>query len=314
MKINATLFTLAISIGSFIYPQFTHAQSISTPNPISGLGRFHGVNTNGQAVGHTLGGDEPEGLFLDTGSKTATKIKIQNGISVKAFGIEDSGQAVGSYHEFDPVTHAATGKTHGFLYVQGKTPTNVDYPGANITVARGINNAKTIVGFYRDTSGTPHHHGFILSNGKYTSVDVKGASDTYLTGISNQGVAVGYYTGSTPDSEGHYHQHGFTYDQNGTVTTFDASVFGVVAADTFAYGINSFGFIVGSYINDSDGITHGYIDIPFPLLPPPFNNFYLPLDLPGAPPGVGSFAQGINDNNLVTLFGALSFLTTVSSQ
>ena len=296
MKISAT-FTLAILIGSLTYPQSTRAASVSPPNPLTGLGRLHGINTAGKAVGHTLGDDDSEGLIYDNG--TITKIQIPNSVSVKAFGIEDNGRVVGSYHEIDPVTHAATGKTHGFLYVTGDV-TNIDYPGADITFARGINNAQTIVGYYRSSDG--HHHGFSYSNNSFKTIDVTGALNTYVTGISNAGDIVGHYTDATADSNGNHHEHGFVSDKNGKVTTFNASVFGVVAADTFAYGINSLGIIVGSYIDDG-GQTHGYIDI---------LNFYIPLDLPGIALAHGSFVEGISDSNLLTLFGSVAFLSSVT--
>jgi probable HAF family extracellular repeat protein len=54
----------------------------------------------------------------------------------------------------------ASGKTHGFLRTNNEYAT-IDFPGANVTAARGINREGDIVGFYVDASGKTH--GFLRS-------------------------------------------------------------------------------------------------------------------------------------------------------
>src|SRR4051812_42923251 len=154
MKISAT-FTLAILIGSFLYPQSTRAASV-TLTPLTGVGRLHGINRANQAVGYSLGGDAPDGFIYDKGNRTP--IEIKNGTGVQVYGIENNGRAVGKYYEYEPVNKGIV-KTHGFLYFHGDV-TPIDFPGATFTVCWGINDPQQIVGYYKTNNGTTH--GFLF--------------------------------------------------------------------------------------------------------------------------------------------------------
>src|SRR5579864_2007901 len=59
--------------------------------------------------------------------------------------------------------------------------TTIDFPGAVLTNAWGINPAGEIVGVYKDTAG--QQHGFLLSWGHFTSIDYPGAIATDARGI-----------------------------------------------------------------------------------------------------------------------------------
>lgn len=72
--------------------------------------------------------------------------------------------------------------------------TTIDYPGAVLTNAWGINPGGEIVGVYMDTAG--QQHGFLLSGGQFTSIDYPGAIVTDARGISPGGDIVGSYTDS----------------------------------------------------------------------------------------------------------------------
>jgi len=74
--------------------------------------------------------------------------------------------------------------------LSGGVYTSIDVPGADLTVAFGINDAGQIVGFYGGSTG---NHGFLLSGGVYTSIDVPGAVETYAAGINDAGQVVGRY-------------------------------------------------------------------------------------------------------------------------
>src|SRR5215469_2835305 len=77
---------------------------------------------------------------------------------------------------------------------------HINVPNATNTVARGINDAGQIVGYFSDSNGT---HAFFLSDGNYTIIDVPHAS-TQGRGINASGQVVGYFTDSTGT-------HGFLY-------------------------------------------------------------------------------------------------------
>ena len=76
------------------------------------------------------------------------------------------------------------------VLAQDRTFTTIDFPGATITDAIGINPRGDIVGFYT-LSGTTH--GFLLSGGQFTSIDFPGATATNALGINPRGDIVGQY-------------------------------------------------------------------------------------------------------------------------
>ena len=76
-----------------------------------------------------------------------------------AIGISE-GRIVGSFDD---------NSTHGFLYDNGQV-TQLDYPGAEATVAYGINAAGRIVG-RAGAQNNPRRHGFIYENGQYQAIN-----------------------------------------------------------------------------------------------------------------------------------------------
>ena len=96
-----------------------------------------------------------------------------------ASGINNSNQVVG-YTDYD-----------AYLYSHG-TSTKTDFPGAEITEARGINDKGIIVGWYE--GGTPINiYGFVLIQGKFLSFSYPGAIITGATAINNYGQVIGQY-------------------------------------------------------------------------------------------------------------------------
>ena len=252
--------------------------------PLSGAnGRLEGINNFNQAVGNTVGGDEIQAIFFQSGATSL--IAIPGSIQTEAFGIENNARVVGAYTDKNFVTH-------GYIYFHGSV-TNIDYPGATFTQAWGINDPQRVVGNFRDPV-THLHHGFIYNNGKFTQLDVPGAVSTWPRKINNPGAVVGYFTsGSGQD----FHNHGFLYDTSGSFTTIDVPFAG--ATDTFLSGINSSGAMVGFYV-DAAG-THGFVDVA---------GVFLSVDAPGTPPAIGTFALSINDNGATTAYGLLPLLGT----
>ncbi len=54
--------------------------------------------------------------------------------------------------------------------------TAIDFPGATLTTAQGINAGGEIVGAYNDAGSPSRTHGFVLSGGHYQSIDFPGAT------------------------------------------------------------------------------------------------------------------------------------------
>lgn len=71
---------------------------------------------------------------------------------------------------------------------------SIDFPGAVLTNAQGINAEGDVVGIYADTSGK--QHGYLLRNGIFSTIDFPGATLTNARGISPDGDIVGSYSTS----------------------------------------------------------------------------------------------------------------------
>lgn len=134
------------------------------------------------------------------------------------------------------------------------TYTSLDRPGGDITTARGINNRGDIVGTYRITS-TPPRHALLIRRGQFLPLapsTLLGTDYSEAFKINERGDVVGQYIGD----DGFF--HGFLLSK-GVVTTLDFPA----ASDTFAFGINSSGVVVGYWdILDALGnvlAAHGFV-------------------------------------------------------
>jgi probable HAF family extracellular repeat protein len=103
----------------------------------------------------------------------------------------------------------------GLNRVHGKEGTFVfspiDFPGATLTNAQGINAGGDVVGFYNDAAGKTH--GFIYSGGNFRSVDYPDATLTQLRGIGPSGDVVGTY--QRQNESGAVPIHGFLLTRHG---------------------------------------------------------------------------------------------------
>jgi len=125
--------------------------------------------------------------------------------------------------------------------------TSIDFPGAMMTVGRGINAEGEIVGWYLAADGS--QHGYILREGVFNTIDFPGATATTTDGGPNpKGDVVGNYV----DSGGV--THGYLLSR-GDFTTIDFP--GAAFTQTARY-INSQGDIVGWYF-DATGNSHGFV-------------------------------------------------------
>ena len=118
------------------------------------------------------------------------------------------------------------------LTAQTDTFTSIEYPGATMTHAYGINDAGDIVGEYYDPSGP---HGFLRSGGKFTAINYPEARSTTAWGINSRGDISGLYNDGTKN-------HGFLLS-GGVFTQVDCPGDGV----TVLRGINSAGDIAGAF-------------------------------------------------------------------
>ncbi|HEY1838350.1 MAG TPA: hypothetical protein VGG36_11875 [Rhizomicrobium sp.] len=125
--------------------------------------------------------------------------------------------------------------------------TTFDAPGADDTVAVGINASGVVVGYYV----AKHEYGFVRSaKGTFTKFSAKASAPTYPEAVNNNGAIVGSYEDNVSSGI----SHGFVRAANGTIALFDppGSVF------TTPMAINSHGAVVG-YYNDDKQIPHGFL-------------------------------------------------------
>jgi probable HAF family extracellular repeat protein len=171
-----------------------------------------------------------DGFVYNNG--TFTSLSVPGASSTSANGINDAGDVVGTFS-------GASG-TEGFLY-NGSTYTPIVYSGASATYATGINDSGEIVGYYTmaNPNGPSTTYGFVDNGGTFTSFGSCAGCEgtgTYVTGINDAGQVVGYETQPLAETTGFVHSGG-----NSTGVIYPYS-----AANTFAYGINNNGEIVGS--------------------------------------------------------------------
>lgn len=186
----------------------------------------------------------------------------------RAFDVNNSGVVVGS---------ALRASGNDGFELDGGVYTWVEYPGADQTVIRGINDAGDIAGEYETAGGS--RRGFARIGGGFVAVDVPLAAETRARGINNAGEVVGTWT------DGAGLRHGFIREPSGIFTTLDFPG----AVETLFGDTDDDGAIVGTSF-DGAGVPHGFV-ITAPLVQ------FLPFDVPGS---AGTFATGINEAGELT--------------
>ena len=130
------------------------------------------------------------------------------------------------------------------------TFTSIDFPGGTLTTARGINNHGEIVGAYRVV---PPRHALLIKAAQFIPLaptTVLGTNYSEAFKSNDRGSVVGQVIGDDGFT------HGFLLSKNGgAVTTLDFPG----ASDTYAYGINESGIVVGFWdLLDANGNLLAY--------------------------------------------------------
>lgn len=240
---------------------------------------------------------------IGTLTLTFTTIDVPGAAVTNIEGINNTGMMVGDY------SSASYNKpSHGFLY-SGGIFTFFNYPGADSTLAFGINDSGLI-------SGTAYTHqnttafGFLYNGVTFTTLRAPGKGATLPRGLNNAGVVVGgdgvnlqgtkgfmlvgkqfktlappgVYTYVFGDSVNNLQQVVGTDDTGGFF--FSGGKYKTIAvpgaSETQAWGINDSGIIVGWYLGN------GCVACGFALQ----NGKYTTINYPGA---VYTFLTGINN-------------------
>jgi uncharacterized membrane protein len=158
--------------------------------------RLGGDNAQGFAVGEYTIGSVRHAFRFNFVTRTITKLRdfpASNVFTTAATAINSHGVIVGIFEN----PHQ-----HGFVLKNG-VYRSINVPGAQETLALGINNNPgTIVGFFQ-TASDPHAHGFVMRPGsRFQRVDVPGSTATVVWSINDAGVLVGRYEDSVGRSHG----------------------------------------------------------------------------------------------------------------
>jgi hypothetical protein len=144
--------------------------------------------------------------------------------------------------------------TRGFFLDKKGRCTILNFPGARLTEATGVNDNGIVVGDYADAAGI--FHGFVWDSGLFLTFDVPftEATQTAPTGINNIGQIVGFYfDDDKSESFPNGRVHGFLYD-NGLFSSLNFPG----ATATLPDDINDAGQILGRY-SDSDEFSHSFV-------------------------------------------------------
>lgn len=192
-----------------------------------------GINNSGQVVGYSNTSGAERGFIYSSG--VMTPLGSLTGGPSNAYGINDSGQAVGS-------SVASNGSLHAVLYGAGGAPTDLGTLGGPESHAYAINNNSQIAGYatalvtYVDAYGNPYvveeTHAFLHSSGVMNDLGkLTGATYSYAYGINNSGQVVGW--------------SGNAFLFSGGVMT-DLGTLPGQGSFSKAYGINDSGDVVGA--------------------------------------------------------------------
>ena len=155
------------------------------------------VNTDGTIVGTYADRTGIVHGFVDKyGKGTFTTLDVPDAPVSEITSIANLGYMAATFVD-------SSGEEHGFLGAAGTLESEVNFPGAGMTFASGVNDDAEIVGYYGATAAGPFR-GFTYVGAEYKSIEVPGATDTRCNGLSDPEELVGRYT----DAAGKV--HGFT--------------------------------------------------------------------------------------------------------
>jgi uncharacterized membrane protein len=233
--------------------------------------RPEAINSRGQIAGAYVDrAGSLHGYLQDRDGSVSTIDPPGAGATVVT-DVDDRAGVVGAYVDARQTTISA------FVRDPDGRFTTIAHPDAGFygTVPEGINNEGQIAGTYSDASD--RSHGFVLDDGAFTTVDDPDApGNTQVLDIDDRGRLVGL-SGRV--------SYGYLADGRGQPLEIDAP--GVVS-DTFAWGTNNQGEIVGYSDRGAARSYHGFVR--------DRRGKFRRIDVPGA---AGTIATRINDDGQI---------------
>jgi probable HAF family extracellular repeat protein len=243
--------------------------SIDYPSAI--LTRAFDINDAGTVIGvFRLPGQPNHAFMLRNGKFTELAAPDSDAGFRAARGTNDRGDVVGAF------TLNVDDSQHGFL-LNERTKFRLDFPGAAVTDAFGINNRGSIVGRFVDDTGVIH--GWLRRSSTYRQIDVPGALDTVPFGVNDREQVVGGWD-TDPNAVVF---HGFLLER-GKVINYDVPV--EIGNATQLNRISDLGDIVGLF-QDNSATFHGFV------LQGGLGGRFVQIDYPGA---TQTHVWGINNS------------------
>jgi hypothetical protein len=231
--------SLGVQRGFVRFSDGTFSAPIVEPNDTVGFTHARGITNSRTVCGEYIGSDGNDHSYFLSGG-TFTEYNVPGALGTDVLGINDAAAFAGG---FDP----GSGIFQAFISLGGAI-TSFSVPGAALTLAFDINNSKQlVVGYYLDSSGTPHGV-FRDANGTLHFPIDPSTGGAVLFGVNDRNWVVGRYADASGAS------HGFFFVTPNNFFTFDypGSTF------TSLNGISDQGLICGRY-NDASGAVHGFL-------------------------------------------------------
>ena len=224
------------------------------------------INNSGQMAGFSYDTVVGQSRAFLYSNGTLTNLGATGGIRSWAWGINASGEVIGTISGNQPNAQATLWS--------GGTVSNLGSLGGPFAAATGINNAGQVVGTSTISINGPHH-AFLYSGGVMNDLGTLGGTWSQGVGINNSGQVVGY---SAIDPA---NQHAFLYS-NGVMT--DLGLLPGSVSASVANAINDLSQVVGYSYFSAIGSHQAFLWS---------NGSMTQLDqLPGS---LGSVAYGINN-------------------
>lgn len=194
----ALILTTGLAISPAAHGQAVATCTFTTFNPPSGFknGDFfaYGINHYNTVVGVAFtGGDgSPGKAFIRYSGGGVTLFAVPNFATTELYKRNINGVSVGQYYSGSSMNPGFPGPGSHGLMLTSKSFATLDYPGADSTVANGINKSNVIVGNWRNSS-TSASSGFKYQNGKFSQIKFPGAVQTTAVVINDQGAIFGQY-------------------------------------------------------------------------------------------------------------------------
>jgi hypothetical protein len=252
---------------------------LNPANPQNPSNEPNGVTDKGTVVGQAVFENDSQEGFIRYSDGTVAYYSAPDAAATYFTDRNVNAISIGVYSTKGPTDNIAKG-----FMLNGKDFTSIEHPKSVWgTHVQGINKWNTIVGWYLDSSETPHSFKR-LSNGTFVTLSYPGPGETGLASINDNGMIVGTYGFPRGDVG-----FGVVY-YNGKWASLNYP--NTVSGTTQLLGISNAGVIIGTNTESDPQISFLYENAAFKVISVP-NSF-------------NTLVQGISPDGLITGYTLLT--------